>query len=147
MKFCCVISPDSRSLVARLEGNTGGFEWFIFDCDITTEDGLKNVITWLEEMAVLPQYVLVGLTSFDENNCENEKRLSDYLQSKEIPTQFLLHEALGIHNVQAIAMSAKTGITDLWSCPLRGAELLQMIVAYIKVAKEPVLARGSTALM
>ena len=134
-RICCVISSDSRSLLERLEGNTGGFHWIMFDCNIATEAGLNKAIDWLTEISNSVTYVLVGLTQFDQNNYEKERRLSDFLQSKKIPAQFLLHELLGIHYLQAIDLSAKTGIVDLWSCSLTGLDMLQHIVSYIQASK------------
>lgn len=145
MSVCCVIGKNPQNLLDRLEGYTGGHNWVTYDCDIRTQKGLDDVVAWLTELK--PAYVLVNLSQFDKNDCTNEKRLSWFFEGHDIPAQFYLPEELGIHNVMAIVMSAETGIKDLWSCPLRGVELFQMINGYMKVAREPILARTSNASM
>lgn len=141
MKKCFIIGPESKKLLARLEGNSGGYTWITYDgCDIRNDTGLQQATEWIMEFR--PEYVLIGLTDFDPSECENEKQFSRFLESHDIPAHFLLPERLRLHNIKAMEMSMETGVKDLWSCPLRGSEFLQHILAYIHASRQPVLANS-----
>lgn len=137
MKKCFIIGPEAKKLLARLEANSGGYTWITYDgCDIRNDSGLQQATEWIMEFR--PEYVMVGLTDFDPADCENEKQFSEFLEERGIPAHFLLPERLRLHNIKAMEMSLQTGIKDLWSCPLKGIEFLQHILAYIRVCQHPV---------
>jgi hypothetical protein len=102
---------------------------------------MKNAVEWINEWN--PAYVLVGLNDFDDENCVNEQQLSWFLESKSIPAHFHLPERLGIHNVTAMALSAKTGIKDLWSCPLGGEKFWNHIQNFVAAHSWPKINRSA----
>ncbi len=145
MEIYCVISPDSRGLLEKLDlaDDDKNHRWVMFDCDIQTPRGLQNVKEWLLDLR--PTYVLIDLKSFSQKDCANEQELSRFLEERTIPTQFLLPEQLNWHNIKVLAASAQLHIHELTLDRLRGKELLDSIQGFIKVYHYPPAQRSYLA--
>ncbi len=147
MNKICIIAPDPQALYnlfksyqQEVSPNT---TLLLFSLDISKEGNCSQAVGFISNNN--PDYVLVGLDSFNQKNSNNEFELSVYLEGKKIPAHFLLSNSLEVPNVLAILMSQQTGIKDLWSAPLDGKEFFKHIINHSVIYRIPELRRSASA--
>ena len=143
----CIIAPDPQALYNRFSEShkkeSPNTPAILFGLDIKEKGGSIQAVGFLSNHN--PDYVLIGLDSFDKNNCRSEQEVSMYLKDRNIPTHFLLSSQLGIPNPVAIQISMETEIFDLWSNPTTGQEFYKQIKDFINLFQEPEQSHSASA--
>lgn len=139
----CIISPNPKSLLQRFEDCAQSITVLLFECNINNRQEAFTATGFLRNHK--PDYVLIGLNEFDPENCIPVLEVSLFLEEGKIPAHFLLAEALDVHVVTAQEWSLKTGIRDLWSCPLQGKEFFEYILNQSSIYRIPEFTRSASA--
>jgi hypothetical protein len=147
MKKICIIAPDPQELYNRFKEHLKKVSphtaVLLFSLDISNTESCALAVRIINHNN--PDYVLIGLDFFDQENSKNEFELSVYLEGKHIPAHFVLADELGISNPEAIHLSLKTGIKDLLVAPPTGEEFCRCILSQVAIYRMPKLKKSAAA--
>lgn len=134
MKEVFVASPSPENFLSRLNGHLPKNEFSIrvLFCDVAIDQNPQQILNWVDSINL--DYVIIELTSFDEDNCQAEQEISSYLQKRSIPADFILPKVCIHTGADVLLLSVNTGIKHfLEKLPDSPEELAD----YIMVSCEP----------